>query len=610
MSKEKHGEQTHLTRLAVVLQDRCKPKLCQLECKRACPVNRQGKKCITVEKTSTHSAISETLCIGCGACQKKCPFDAIKIINLPTSLSKDVTHRYSDNGFKLHRLPLPRAGKVLGLIGTNGIGKSTALGILSGEIRANLGDPGAPATWQQILGRYRGSELHKYFTRLMNKELSVAYKTQYVDRVAREKGEEVVEKTLQGEKKEVEKYTAELELGLLLKRKMKELSGGELQRVVIAQTMLQKAEVYIFDEPSSYLDIRQRIKMANLVRGLSKANNYIIVVEHDLSIMDLMCDYGCVLYGEPGAYGVISLPFTVREAINIFLNGMLPTENIRFRKEQLTFRMHEQEDKQEPEMDKEENTLGSVAYPRMKKTWEKSGFVIDASPGEFAAPEIIVLLGENGMGKTSFIKMLSGETRADDEVDPPRMDVSIKPQKIVPKYGDTVRKLFLIKAKHALVDSLFTVEVLNPLGIDKLFDKKVKELSGGELQRVAIALCLSKPASIYLLDEPSAYLDSDQRIIVAKAIKRFITSQKKVAFVVEHDMIMATYIADRVIVFSGAPGAKCEAGPPCSLVSGLNRFLKELNVTFRKDAENHRPRINTPNSAKDREQKDSGNYFG
>ncbi|KAI5171560.1 ATP-binding cassette, sub-family E, member 1 [Nematocida sp. LUAm3] len=597
-------EKSQLTRLAVVLQDKCKPKLCQLECKRSCPVNRQGKPCITVEKTSVNSSISEILCIGCGACQKACPFNAIKIINLPTNLAKDVVHRYGANGFKLHRLPVPRPGKVLGLIGSNGIGKSTALSILSG-LKPNLGEVHKEVPWTDILVRYRGSELHKYFTKTIDKSIKISHKSQYVDRIAKDLAEETVSSQMTGDPNKVSYYYKELELEKLKTRKIKELSGGELQRFAIAITALKQANVYIFDEPSSYLDVRQRIKAARLIRELSTSDTYVIVVEHDLSILDMMSDYGCVMYGEPGAYGVISHPFSIREAINIFLSGMLPTENMRFRAESLTFRISETPIEG---METTEEFQGSTRYPELVKTWNK-GFTISVEPGIFSSPEILVLLGENGMGKTSFIKMLAGEIPSDNGNEPPSMSISVKPQKILPKYQDTVRNLFLAKAKHALVDSLFAIEVLNPLNIPSLFDKKVKELSGGELQRVAITLCLSKPANLYLIDEPSAYLDSDQRLIVAKAIKRYITSQRKTAFIVEHDMIMGTYMADRIIVFEGVPGVKCIAKSPGTVTDGMNAFLKSLDVTFRRDAENFRPRINKMNSAKDREQKESGNYF-
>jgi ATP-binding cassette subfamily E protein 1 len=154
-SKRKAGTelQSQETRIAIVNEDRCKPKNCGQPCKRNCPVVMQGwclllkafllyflgKQCIVVEPTSKIAEISEHLCIGCGICVKKCPYNAITIIKLPSNLNKDTTHRFGPNSFKLHRLPIPRLGSVLGLIGQNGIGKSTAMKILLGQTKPNLG---------------------------------------------------------------------------------------------------------------------------------------------------------------------------------------------------------------------------------------------------------------------------------------------------------------------------------------------------------------------------------------------------------------------------------------------------------------------------------------
>jgi translation initiation factor RLI1 len=151
--------------------------------------------------------------------------------------------------------------------------------------------------------------------------------------------------------------------------------------------------------------------------------------------------------------------------------------------------------------------------------------------------------------------------------------------------------------------------VMKPMNIEDIIDQEVKNLSGGELQRVAIVLALGKPADIYLIDEPSAYLDSEQRIVTAKVIKRFILHARKTAFIVEHDFIMATYLADRVIVYTGLPAIDCVCNAPQSLLSGMNAFLKDLAITFRRDPTNHRPRINKLNSVKDKEQKSAGTFF-
>ena len=151
--------------------------------------------------------------------------------------------------------------------------------------------------------------------------------------------------------------------------------------------------------------------------------------------------------------------------------------------------------------------------------------------------------------------------------------------------------------------------MLIPLQIDSLLDNMVQTLSGGELQRVAIVLALAKPCDIYLIDEPSAYLDSEQRVVASKVMKRWIMTSKRAAFVVEHDFIMATYMADKVIVFDGTPAKDTWCSAPESLVSGMNKFLKMMDITFRRDPNNFRPRINKHGSVKDQEQKKAGNYF-
>lgn len=267
--------------------------------------------------------------------------------------------------------------------------------------------------------------------------------------------------------------------------------------------------------------------------------------------MDYLSDFICVLYGMPAAYGVVTMPFSVREGINHFLDGMIPTENLRFRDESLTFKLVETAE--ELASDK----MRRYQYPGMVK--DLGAFHLTVEAGEFTDSEIIVMLGENGTGKTTFIRMLAGLLKPDDGKEIPEMHVSYKPQKISPKFEGTVRMLFIKKIKSMFMHPQFNTDVIKPLQIENIIDQQVMNLSGGELQRVAIVLCLGQPADIYLIDEPSAYLDSEQRIIAGKVIKRFILHSKKTAFVVEHDFIMATYLADRVIVFDGVPAKKATA---------------------------------------------------
>ena len=368
MPKKKDSEDDSLTRVAIIKPDKCKPKKCHQECKRQCPVVRLGKLCIEVTPASKMAYISEELCIGCGICVKKCPFEAISIINLPKSLEKEQTHRYGPNSFKLHRLPMPRPGQVLGLVGTNGIGKSTALKILGGKQKPNLGLYETPPDWSQVLLHFRGSELQNYFTRILEDNLKALIKPQYVDNIP---------KAVKGKLKDIlqsktqlgnlEQIMQELELNHISDRNVENLSGGELQRFAIGVVVVQQADVYMFDEPSSYLDVKQRLQASRTIRSIlndeeQAVNKYVLVVEHDLAVLDYLSDFICCLYGTPSAYGVVTMPFSVREGINIFLAGFVPTENLRFRDEELNFKLSTSS-----EIFDTENS-GQKYYPAMTKT--------------------------------------------------------------------------------------------------------------------------------------------------------------------------------------------------------------------------------------------------
>jgi len=184
---------------------------------------------------------------------------------------------------------------------------------------------------------------------------------------------------------------------------------------------------YMFDEPSSYLDVKQRLNAARTIRSLLQPTCFVIVVEHDLSVLDYLSDFICVLYGVPSVYGVVTLPFSVREGINIFLDGKIPTENLRFREESLTFRLAETA---EEFLDNQHHRR--YKYPAMTKTL--GDFKLNVEAGQFTDSEIIVMLGENGTGKTTFIRLLAGGLKPDGDQYVPELNVSYKPQKIAPKF--------------------------------------------------------------------------------------------------------------------------------------------------------------------------------
>ncbi|MGD6805734.1 MAG: ribosome biogenesis/translation initiation ATPase RLI [Candidatus Bathyarchaeia archaeon] len=588
-----------MTRLAVLDKDKCKVKKCSQLCVSFCPMVRSRIEAIRVEGNS--AIISETLCSGCGICVKKCPFKAISIVNLPDELEKDCSHRFGENSFKLFRLPTPSPGTVLGLLGQNGIGKSTTLKVFSGDLKPNLGKFDNPPEWSEIIAYYRGSSLQDYFVKLSEKKMKVSSKPQYVDKIPKVvtgKVGDLLDKV--DERKQIDSIADELELRKIWDRNLDVLSGGELQRVAVAAALSRDADVYLFDEPSSYLDVKQRLVVAQAIRSLKEQQKTIIVAEHDLAIIDYLSDQICVFYGEPGVYGVVSHVHGVRTGINIYLQGYIPDENIMFRKESIVFHA-------KPPSTGENIGVPLLQWEKMEKTF--NGFKLTIEPGEIRNGEIVGILGPNGIGKTTFVKLLAGVEETDDKRQLSKLTVSYKPQYIAPDYEGTVQELLMNVAKDNFTSSWYKTEISNPLRLQPLLDRNIMELSGGELQRVAIAACLSRKTDLFLLDEPSAYLDVEERLNVAKVLRRVVEAHGIPAFVVEHDVVTQDFIADRLMVFNGEPGAHGTAHPPTTLRGGMNSFLKEMDITFRRDSVTFRPRVNKEGSQMDAFQKSIGEYY-
>ncbi|MCQ1536227.1 ribosome biogenesis/translation initiation ATPase RLI [Methanosarcina sp. KYL-1] len=582
-------------RIAILNKDRCQPRRCSKECEKYCPRVRTGDETIVFEEDGK-PVISEELCVGCGICINKCPFKAIMIIGLPEAL-EEPTHRYGPNGFALFGLPVPRVGKVTGILGPNGIGKSTSVQILSGALVPNFGK--GKGDWDAVLEHYAGTALHDYFKAVVDGKVRISQKPQYVDMIPKAfkgKTSELLEKT--DERGVLDELVDYLDLRGVIGRKITELSGGELQRVAIAACAARDAQFYFFDEISPYLDIYQRINVARLVQELAK-ERAVMVVEHDLAILDMLADVVHVTYGEPGGFGVVTYPKSVRVGINQYLKGYLPEENIRIRPEAIKFEVHPP---------REDSALRSaVTFNGFSKQYGE-GFSLKATGGSLREGEVLGIVGPNGIGKSTFVKILAGEIKPD--VGEPGIDVKIsyKPQYI--KADTPVRvQDFLRGISKQFGTSYYEVEIAKPLQLERLYDNILTDLSGGELQRVAIAACLSQEADLYILDEPSAHLDVEQRSMVTKVLNRFAENNQKTAMVVDHDIYMIDMLSQRLLVFEGKPSVYGEAHGPFNMKDGMNKFLKNLSITFRRDEETRRPRVNNLGSRLDREQKESGDYY-
>jgi ATP-binding cassette subfamily E protein 1 len=546
--------------------------------------------------------ISEELCVGCGICVHKCPFEAIKIITLPEELREEIVHQYGKNSFALFGLPTPVESKVVGIIGVNGIGKTTAVNILSGDIVPNLGDYEEEQSWDDVIDRFSGTELRDYFKKLADGKLSVSIKPQYVDSIPKVHKGKV--KTLLKKidtNKILNDLVESLELGNCMDQNLNKLSGGELQRIAIAATLLKDSDVYFFDEPSSYLDIRQRLGVAKILHELVLKSK-VVVVEHDLAVLDFLADNTYLMYGSEGAYGIFSHPRSTRSAVNTYLNGYLKEENVRFRGYPIRFEVKAPKD----------SWLSAplIEYGELEMSFKR--FKLKVGGGKIKKGEVVGALGPNATGKTTFVKILAGLIEpSKGEVMRDAKDetkVSYKPQYIEPKFKGTVKKLFEKELGKELKDFV-QAEVLQPLNIKPLWESPLPTLSGGELQRVAIAVCLAREADIYLIDEPSAYLDSNQRIETAKIIRRTIESRGKSAIIVEHDVYFIDLVADSIMVFGGEPSIEGIGKGPLSMRDGMNSFLSDVDITFRRDNETNRPRINKTGSKLDREQKEKGEYY-
>jgi ATP-binding cassette subfamily E protein 1 len=555
-----------------------------------------GDECIK-EGTDHKAQIDEKLCTGCGICPKKCPFGAISIINLPEELNSEPINRYGQNGFALYNLPTPIFGKVVGIIGRNGIGKSTAVKILSKQIVPNFGKVDSihasnTDDFKEVIDYFKGSEAQAYFEKLRDGQIKISYKPQQVDQIPKQY-QGLVQDLLKkvDEKGIFDEITELLELKNILQSKVTELSGGELQRVAIAATVMKDANVYFFDEPTSYLDIKQRMKIAKFIKNLANEETAVMVIEHDLIILDYMTDMVHLMYGHEGAYGVVSGVKTTKNGINVYLSGFLKEENVRFRDHAIKFNPAATVEQKKDFLLTEWNAL----------EYKQGRFTLKVDDGKIYRGDVAGILGQNGIGKTTFVKILAGiiKTREEDEL---KLKVSYKPQ-----YLEVSDELVMMTLHQAI--QKYEISLIRPLHLKELFMRKINELSGGELQRVAIAHCLSQDADIFLMDEPSAYLDVEQRLIVAKVIKDMMFTNGKSAIIVDHDLLFIDYLSDKLIVFDGEPAIHGFANPPMSMGEGMNKFLSELNITFRRDEENYRPRINKEDSQKDREQKSTGKLY-
>ena len=619
-----------MKKVYLVDYDSCNLRFCGRQCIKRCPItlsnarlkpNKKKKEVpIWVQNSTNQIRINSTDCLKCGVCANVCPVKAIyvkSILEEPIELVP--THKFPSvddtDGFRLYNLPTLISGKISGLCGPNGIGKTTVLNIISGKLKPNFGKSNLESKqiqWEDVIKKVKESEMRNHFINLSRNDRKIAYKQQVL-RVLFEKyqGKKVID-ILNAENevsslffKKIQEY---LDISAFTNRNLEHCSGGELQRFAIASVLIKEADIYIIDEPCTFLDVQKRIKLAQLLRervqgfGTEKKCP-ILVVEHDLAILDYLSDIIQLFYGVPHQFGIILKPLTTKKGINAYLIGFLKTENIEFREKEYGF-------KRSTSGRTWSNARIFAQYGKISKTFES--FDLSVNPGTIYASEILGIVGENGCGKSTFAKILAGELQPDfgSEFEGIQARVSYKPQYITQESSQNVKDFIIERAQTYNFSEEILRILYRPLGVDKLFDLQISALSGGELQRVFICSCLAKNADLYILDEPSAYLDVEERIHIGQIIRTITKKNNAVAICIEHDIQIADALIDRLLLFTGKPGVHGKTIGPLNKREGMNLFLKEIDVTFRRDTKTGRARLNKKDSQLDRAQRSSGQLWG
>jgi ATP-binding cassette subfamily E protein 1 len=482
------------------------------------------------------------------------------------------------------------------------MGKSTVVNILSGNLKPNLGRYENPPEWDEILKHYSGTELKQHFEKIEQKQIRASIKPQQVHHIAQAfngTGKELLDKyDERGVSRELIK---ELGLENSMEQSLNELSGGELQRIAVAAAASKDTEFYFFDEPSSYNDVFQRIGVARVIQNLAKIGKSVMVVEHDLTLLDFLSDYIEVLYGEPTAYGIVSGILSTKVGINVFLDGYLPNENVRFRDKKFSF------DVSSSSTDIFQEGSEILTYPKLEKKYPSFSLTIE--PGRIRKGEVLGIMGANALGKTTLMKMIAGVEKPDSGNIDKKIKIAYKPQYLQNDLDIEVISS-LDQANGSPVEgSMEEEQILDPLKIKKLYNKSIKKLSGGELQKVAVASCLLQKVDLYALDEPSAFLDVEDRIAVAKFLQKFVRSFGKSAIIIDHDLQLMDLVSDSMIIFEGKPGVAGIATSPMPKPDAMNKFLKSLDMSFRRDEKSLRPRVNKLESRLDKDQKTTGNFY-
>ncbi len=568
-----------MTRIAIVDRNLCNPVKCNLECMRNCPANRLRKECTflvnrkTAERyidfkyeytkevrSNSVAFIEPSLSQGCSICAKSCPFHAISVVNLPEAKEEEMVFSYGKNAFSLYGLAIPRTG-ITAIVGENGCGKSTNLKLIAGKLAAQ---------------KFPSKEIKEYFEKLEENEL--VYKPQEIsgEGESRKVGELLEKVDEKGALKEI----AELfDLGGIFGRELHQLSGGELQKVVVAAALLKERGTYFLDEPFSFLDYAYRIRLINYLIA-NFAGKKVLMVDHDISLLSYLCKQSHLMFGEAGAYGIVSQVYSTDRAINMFMEGFIGPENMRFREGGISYKHYAGE--------QHKAELFEIARIEVKRG---DFTLISKLPLQLYGGEIVGIAGKNGIGKSTLCRrILEGN-----------MDRVAFKEQILRRENAPAGKYFEKR-------DLFSENFLKGMKMQKLEFYNIGRLSGGELQKLEIFKALNQEKGIYILDEPTNMLDVSARILLSKLLRERAGSEKAV-LVVDHDLEFLYNTVDRLIVMEGESGKHGEVAGIFGKDEGIRMLMHEFDLSYRRDGETKRLKLNKKGSKKDVELKENRRFI-
>lgn len=550
-----------MTRLAIVDGKLCNPLQCQLECVKNCPINKMRKECASVSEDDAEGTrtarIDEDLCTGCGICVKKCPFHAIDVINLVAPVEDKLVYSYGDNAFKLYGLALPRKG-IIAVIGENGCGKSTNVKLLASELK--------PQELPTV-------EIKDYY----KSEKSLSVKPQELNARGLETR---VSEALEGndEAGRLADLKRVFDLDKVWDRKLCELSGGELQKAVLTSALCKEDDVYVLDEPFAFLDYVYRIRLVDyLKREFSEKS--VLVVDHDISLLSYLCEQAYLLYGRSGAYGIASQSYATDRGINMFLDGFIAPENVRFRKEAVKYKSYQKEEAHE------------TAFVIPPASLKRGPFTLEAKEEiRLKKGEVVGVAGPNGIGKSTYC----------NDIHESHSNTSMKPQ--ILERGTDLTAAYLEKKNP------FDESYMRQMNLQRLEYYPVASLSGGELQKLQVFRCLTPmDKDLFILDEPTNMMDINGRIVLSKLLREKASTGCAV-LVVDHDLEFLLNTVDRLIVMDGEPAKHGFVKGVFDKGRGVRLLLEKFDLSYRRDKETQRLKLNKRGSVKDRELKGSGDF--